>query len=43
MFIDGTINMSYIITTMNLNNHKLLFNIISPGYNWYICTPQINE
>ena len=27
--------MPYSITIMNLENHKLLFNIISPGYNWF--------
>ncbi len=27
--------MSYIIYIMKLDKHKLLFNIISPGYNWF--------
>ncbi len=27
--------MFYSVATMNLKNHKLLFNIISPGYNWF--------
>ena len=36
------VKLFYSVTIMNLRNHKLLFNIISPGYNWFFKSQRRN-